>query len=532
MQMEKTNRSKNTKREQLQPTTSGHSSPMQLTQSTVAGAYQRVKDTPSNMINPADVMVLQRNIGNRAVGLLMQIKMDGRKAIQRQENEEEPKQVALFQKREKSDEESLRGKFETEKNTGLPYGNAYVQRMVAGVKAKLKIHQPDSNRPCIDGGETLQRKTKPIQVKGSVQQVIIQRSQLSEQAIALWDAGVQEAFFELLRNSGLDQDTCTFVETELFGDDRWLAVNLLENGPELVWPLGPLFERELGRGFPDYAYSGLSWALDLIHAASLPERRHVLNYYDLSWTRSNMGSQATVIMAALLEGSLTWRGPSHADPNNQYRIIAGSTFAAWILGRDENNNKPDPTSTMNCWEGVMFACYLAGRVSYAQLLALHDQMASAGQAAADQRVNQVIQQVVEQILAQYPDMSQQDAEAAAIAAIEQQLGPNYRQRIGAAPGSEAYNTVLRNTFGINSTTVWNQGDPAPPVGNLVFFKNDPITHVAISMGRKDSQGRSEVMSLWVAPGNITSFQRTTIEELVAVPIPGGMTPVTHGPSPW
>lgn len=532
MQMERTTRSKNTKREQVQPTTSGHSSPIQLTQSTVAGTYQRVKDTPSNMINPADVMVLQRSIGNRVVGQLMQIKMDERKAIQRQENEEEPVQGALLQKREKSDEESLRGKFETEKNTGLPYGNAYVQRVVAGVKAKLKIGQSVSNGPSIDGSETLQRKTKPIQVKGSVQRGVIQRSPLSQQAEALWNAGDQIKFFELLRTSGLDQDTCTFVETNLFGDDRWLAVNLLENGPESGWPLGPRFERELGRGFPDYAYSGLSLALDLIHAASLTERRDILNYYDLSWTRSNMGTQATVIMAALLEGSLTWHGPSHADPSNLYRIIAGSTFAAWILGRNENNNRPGPTSTMNCWEGVMFACYLAGRVTYAQLLALHDQMASAGRAAADQRINVTIQQAVEQILAQNSNVSRQDAEAAVIARIEQQLGPDYRQRLGAAAGSSEYNTVLRNTFGINSTTVWNQGDPAPPAGNLVFFKNDPITHVAISMGSQDRQGRSKVMSLWTAPGNISSFQRTTIEELVAVPVPGGMTPVTHGPSPW
>lgn len=363
---------------------------------------------------------------------------------------------------------------------------------------------------------------------------VIQLSPLSDEVRNLWDFADRRAFYARLRSiCESDPDVHDFVRRTLTGDDLWLALNLLNYTSEDNWPLGPRIEREYGRGYADYSFGGQAAALQAIHSASLAERRAVLNdTSQLNAIRHRAGANALVIVAALLEGSLQWRGPSGADPAQQYRIAAGSDFANWILGRNERRNRPTPTSTMNCWEGVMFAAYLAGRATYAQLLDLHDRMAGAGRASATQAAaDATIRRLVQQVRSRTPGLSAADAETTAREYLAQRLGPNYAQRLREIAGSQAYNDLLRREFGTHVTTPWRRGT-APPAGNLVFFRNDPIVHVAISLGTTDRPGnRSQVMSLWTQPGGITSFQRTTIEEILAVLGAHGR-PVKYGPSPW
>jgi hypothetical protein len=227
-----------------------------------------------------------------------------------------------------------------------------------------------------------------------------------------------------------------------------------------------------------------------VHAnATAAERRVVANHAALrAVIRVRMaGGEATALIATLLEGSLTWPGPSGPDDTQQYQIELTSDFATWIRGGVENANRPAvaAASTMNCWEGVMFAGYLAGRVTYAALTTAHQNAAQDGQAAND------------------PD---------------------------------AYYLSLSHFLNADNSALWDPtANPAPalPIGNIVFFTDeanptddDKLDHVAISIGGAGAAAR--IMSLWDQPGNITSFQNITVGQLLAA----SPSDVYIAPNPW
>jgi len=60
----------------------------------------------------------------------------------------------------------------------------------------------------------------------------------------------------------------------------------------------------------------------------------------------------------------------------------------------------------------------------------------------------------------------------------------------------------------------NPDSPSPLPGDMVIFK-EAATHVAIATGTVTA-GKHEVISLWNQPGNISTVQRTSIEDLLAV----------------
>jgi len=67
----------------------------------------------------------------------------------------------------------------------------------------------------------------------------------------LWQSGNKGQFFQKLRTLEIcDPDINRFVEENLYGDDYWLAENLLIYGPEYKWPIHLKVEREM-KGWGD-----------------------------------------------------------------------------------------------------------------------------------------------------------------------------------------------------------------------------------------------------------------------------------------
>ena len=229
------------------------------------------------------------------------------------------------------------------------------------------------------------------------------------------------------------------------------------------------------------------------------------------------GGDATAIMSTLLEGSLHWPNGSGPDPNDMYRIEGGTTFADWIRGGNENNNQPvaNATDTMNCWEGVLFAAYLAGKLTYAQLTNIHIQAAQAANLI--------------------------DPNGAGYAAFQAwhnggKVGPIPLAAYNVNPAINAYYDQLAQFLNVNHSVPWDP-NAVPltgiPRGQIMFFTGnaaptnmDKLDHVAISLG-KGVGGNVEIMSHWDRPGN--TFQYLTINQLFA----GGYNPdVYTAPSPW
>lgn len=97
-------------------------------------------------------------------------------------------------------------------------------------------------------------------------------------------------------------------------------------------------------------YEGM---LAAIRAAPVDERRAALANDALrAQITARLGRFATQIMAALLEGSQQWRNP----PSND--------FFDYFVTRGGRGTLP-ATATMNCWEAILYAAYLAGQISAA-----------------------------------------------------------------------------------------------------------------------------------------------------------------------
>lgn len=86
-------------------------------------------------------------------------------------------------------------------------------------------------------------KANPDQIQRESSQIpsnsIIQRSPLSEELRQVWTVEGKAAFFARLHSlQTSDQDLFNFIQTELTGDDRWLAQNILLYGSDYdQWPI-------------------------------------------------------------------------------------------------------------------------------------------------------------------------------------------------------------------------------------------------------------------------------------------------------
>ena len=179
--------------------------------------------------------------------------------------------------------------------------------------------------------------------------------------------------------------------------------------------------------------------LKTISAASVAERRAALGNAKLrAKIRSRFtGNLATTIMSALLEGSHKWKNP----PSNDF-------FDYFVV----NNGKGTvpSTSTMNCWESILYAAYMAGEIGAPWIVKF------------------------------------------------------YKDALSAADP----NVMIWNLLG------WSSALPKYPAtkpkkGQLVFYFTGGTFpgHVALSMGS------DEVMSLWNQPNNEYAVQRIKIADL-------------------
>lgn len=253
--------------------------------------------------------------------------------------------------------------------------------------------------------------------------------------------------------------------------------------------------------------------------ANLADRQAVVNSNPLrSVIRERWaGGDATAIMSTLLEGSLFWPRGSGPDPSDNYQIEGGTTFADWIRGGNENQNQPtaNAVDTMNCWEGVLFAAYLAGKLSYARLTQIHIQAAQAAN-------------LIDPGGAGYAAYQAWDAGG--------RVGPIPPGVYNVQLAMDAYYNELAQFLNAHNSVPWDPYAIPPrgiPRGQIVFFTDqaaptnmDKLGHVAISLGRGVG-GNTEIMSHWSHPGN--SFQYLTINQLFV----GGYNPdVYTAPSPW
>jgi len=102
--------------------------------------------------------------------------------------------------------------------------------------------------------------------------------------------------------------------------------------------------------------------ITIIHAAPLADRQTVLNNSTARGLISGefSGDEAVTIMSSLLEGSQHWDNPPSND-FYQYFMVNGGT------GTLPNS------STMNCWESIMYAAYLAGEIDVAWIIQFYTQ---------------------------------------------------------------------------------------------------------------------------------------------------------------
>jgi hypothetical protein len=209
---------------------------------------------------------------------------------------------------------------------------------------------------------------------------------------------------------------------------------------------GPHVQRTLAdyiRGQVEvYGPPDLNGIMTAIRAAPMTERRAVVD--DATLMRG-IGTRfprdyATTIASALLEGMYKWRNPTGND-----------FFRFFVLGTGPG--PASPSSTMNCWESVMYAAFLVGAVSAAWIRSFY-----------------------------VSALAQPDPNAAAYALLGWSTALPTRNP---AAGRE------------------------PSVGQLVFYQQGSGVpgHVALYLGG----GR--IMSLWNQPNGIDHVQEVGITEI-------------------
>jgi hypothetical protein len=127
---------------------------------------------------------------------------------------------------------------------------------------------------------------------------------------------------------------------------------------------------------------------------------------------------------------------------------------------------PDKMSgKVNCWEMVLFGAYKAGYMSFPRIKQIYDEAVA-----------------------------------------------NVKSGKASLVGTTVEAKLRRGNENVFDPS--NPDSPAPLPGDLVIFK-EAATHVVIATGTVTA-GKHEVISLWNQPGNTSTVQRTSIEDLLAV----------------
>jgi hypothetical protein len=153
-------------------------------------------------------------------------------------------------------------------------------------------------------------------------------------------------------------------------------------------------------------------------------------------------------------------------------------FGRWVLA---GGPMPDKMSgVINCWEMVLFGAFKAGFITFA-------------------RIQKIYNDAVANVKSGKATLVGDTVEAELRGTAEQIFDPK------------------------------NPDSPAPLPGDVVIF-NKAATHVTISTGTVKG-GKHEVISLWNQPGAISTVQRTSIEDLLAVTGASGQ-PVKFWSANW
>lgn len=182
--------------------------------------------------------------------------------------------------------------------------------------------------------------------------------------------------------------------------------------------------------------------MQVIADATTAERQAVLNNsVHMDNIRLNIGGeQATLVISALMEGSQEWVNPT------------GNDFYEHFV-TDKKDSPLQNTSSMNCWESILYSAFLAGQINGDYIRNFY------GQALKASNPTQMIWKLLgfETSLPKYP-----------------------------------------------KTT--------PTAGQFVFYlpKGNPFpSHIALS------HGGDEAISLWNQPNNVDKVQRIKINDLVS-----------------
>lgn len=244
--------------------------------------------------------------------------------------------------------------------------------------------------------------------------------------------------------------------------------------------------------------------IETIRLIPLETRQALLSNPEvLQAIRALPGSLPQMIIASLLESSLTWSAASlvltdgqfeDQTPSNQslYAPPDSRNFAQLInllitdasltnTSFEDVLQKAHPDWNMNCWESVLYIGLLSGDLTLAEL-------------------DQIYTNVVTQI-----HQAGDDIEAQKLAA----------------------NQALAASLGYNPNQIWCEGEPID-AGSIVFFASNgnPLSHVAMATGRMIDNS-PELISLWNRPNGSLNLQFTTIEALN-----GSNCTISVAPSPW
>lgn len=211
-------------------------------------------------------------------------------------------------------------------------------------------------------------------------------------------------------------------------------------------PTGPVLQRDLAadvRGMVDIMgppdYNGL---IARIRAASVADRQAVLADSAVMTLIGNRFARqwATTVASALLEGTRKWKNPTDND-----------FFRFFVLGT--GSGPANPSSTMNCWESIMYAAYLTGAVTAPWIKTFY--------------VNA---------------LAQPDPNTAAYALL------------GWTDALPTYNVAAGRV---------------PTTGQLVFYRTGSGVpgHVAIYLGG------GQIMSLWTKPNGVDHIQQVGITDI-------------------
>jgi hypothetical protein len=240
-------------------------------------------------------------------------------------------------------------------------------------------------------------------------------------------------------------------------------------GPVVAAPAQTTLSTTLRASLEVYGPVDYHGMVAMAHSASTAERQAVLNDASLRGLINARlsGPWASTMFSALLEGSQRWKNPP------------GNDFYAFFVTNGGIGPMPD-TATMNCWELIVYAAFLARQVTADWIRNFYSTATSAPPA---------------------------------------EITATFWQLLHFSTGLPRYAPPASPGTGGGGAS-GSGGMVTPRAGQLLFYHSGGAipAHVAVSLGG------DQAMSLWSQPNNIAVVQR-----IQATSLPGT---IYVGDPPW